>query len=151
MINIKNNKKIVIIFSLILLILIVIIMFFVFKNKNKADNNSNNFTNSVDEISDDSLLKKTSFEDRELSIKESLAKKFNVSSDQISVFIGRESENHINGAFFIENFSGTESFSGYFFAVLEDTINVVWADKGTVDCSIITSYNFPTEMAPECF
>jgi len=151
MINTKDNKKIIIIFLLIVLVLIASIVFFIFKNKNESSNNDNNFTNNVNEISSESLLKKTSFEDREISIKESLAKKFNVSSDQVSVFIGRESENHINGAFFIENFSDTESFSGYFFAVLEDTINVVWADKGTVDCSIITSYNFPTEMAPECF
>ncbi|HPT08427.1 MAG TPA: hypothetical protein PLE28_01890 [bacterium] len=146
MINFRDNKKIIIIFSLILVILIVVLIFFVFKK-----NSNNNLSNNPDGISNNSLLKQTSFADRETSIKESLAKKFNISSDQVSVFIGRESENHINGAFFIENYLGTESLSGYFFAVLKNSIDIVWADKGSVDCSIITSYNFPSEMAPECF
>ena len=145
--NIKSKKRIIIIFSLILVILLSIIVFIILKNKN----NSVNKILNKDVAKDDILINKTTFEERENLIKESLAGKFNSSIDKVSVFIARENGNYVNGAFFINNFSGDESFSGYFFAITDDGINIIWADKGSVDCSIITSYNFPKEMAPDCF
>lgn len=146
--NIKNSKKIIIIFSLILAILLLVIILFIFKNKNKFLEKKTNINISTE----NSLINKTTFEERENFIKQNLVDKFNLSSDQISIFIARENETHINGAFFVNSVSEGESFNGYFFAVVNDNkINIVWADKGNVDCSIMNSYNFPKEMAPNCF
>ena len=146
--NIKNLKKFIIIFSLILAVLLLIIIFFILKNKNKFTEEKNNINISTE----DSLINKTTFEEREDIIKQSLVDKFNLTPEQISVFIARENETHLNGAFFVNNVSEEESFNGYFFAVVNnDKINIVWADKENVDCSIINQYDFPKEMAPNCF
>jgi hypothetical protein len=146
--NIKNSKKIIIIFSLILAILLLIIIFFIFKNKNKAVKEKSNINTSTE----NTLMTETTFGEREDIIKQALIDKFDLSSDQLSVFIARENETHINGAFFVNGTSEENSFNGYFFAVVDNNkINIVWADKENVDCSIIDSYNFPKEMAPNCF
>lgn len=142
----ENKRKITVVFLSILAILLLILLFLILTKKNEDNKKLND-----NSYSKNSLLNQTSFSQREDLIKESLADKFDVNPDQISVFIGRESEKHVNGAFFIENFPETESFSAHFFASTNGKIDIVWADKGEVDCSLIVSRNFPPEMAPNCF
>jgi hypothetical protein len=92
------------------------------------------------------VYKATTYEERGMSVKESLARRLNVPETEIDVFIARESEQHMNGLFFMEGVS-----SGIFLAVVDNSIDIVWAGEGGIDCSVVHAYNFPKEMAPKCF
>jgi len=137
-----KNKKLLLIFLGI--IILILISFFLLIILNKKE--------SFQDISQkETFMEKVSFEEREDIIASILIEKFKVSEGNISVFIARESFTHINGIFFIENSNNEEIFEGSFFATVSDSINIVWADQGAINCQIIIQNNFPQEMAPSCF
>lgn len=93
-----------------------------------------------------SIYETSTHDERGLSIKESLVKMLGVPEAEIEVFIARESDEHINGIFFIKN-----KFDGSFLATVDESIDIVWAGEGAINCSAVHSYGFPREMAPHCF
>lgn len=139
----NKNKKIF--FSFLAVIIILVAIFLLIKDDQKKSSNINK-----EEISVDDFMEKTTFIEREDIIQDLLAKKYQL-NDGVEALIARESNNHINGVFFIENFNNEELFQGKFFATTDDYIDIIWAGQGEVDCSKIIYYNFPPEMASECF
>ncbi len=138
-----NKKKLIIIAILgLFLLLLAIFSLYYFNQKNN---------NKIEIKIEENIFNNYSFEDRESFIEKQLIKKFNVKEDNISVFIGRESEKHISGLFFIENYKNKEYFNGSFFIYIDNKLNIVWADEGDINCEIIKQYSFPQEMAQSCF
>ena len=138
-----NKKNLIIVSSLFIFLLITIFVFFSYSNKDKSA--------KVELKPEENFFSDYSFEERENFIKEQLVKKFNIKEDSLSVFIGRESEKHINGLFFIENYKNKDFYNASFYVYIDNKLNIVWADEQEVDCSIIKKYEFSEEMAPFCF
>lgn len=139
----NKNKKFLLLFLAIVIVLIVVIVFIDFQRKEEKTLIFNDFT-------EEGLMFETSFEEREVIIKNLLSKKYQ-DNKEIEVFIAREEESHINGLFFINNYNNQEVFRGKFFAIVDKNIEIVWSGDGQIDCSILNSYSFPQEMAPDCF
>ncbi len=97
-----------------------------------------------------SFVEETTFIERENIIKGLLADKYGVDKG-VEVFIARESDSHINGVFFIENYNNEELFRGKFFAKADNSLDIIWSGGGQIECPAIVNNNFPVEMAPECF
>ncbi|MFA5644453.1 MAG: hypothetical protein WC928_02915 [Patescibacteria group bacterium] len=139
----KINKKFLILF---LLLVVLILSFFIFVNYKKNINKD-----LVSSSGKNNVEAEKSFEEREAIIKEELSKKFSVSSDKITVLIGRESEKHISGLFSVKDFRELAIFSGVFYAKVSQEIEIIWAGDGSPDCENIKKEGFSQEMAPNCF
>lgn len=140
----NKNKKIFFIFLAIIIVLIALIL--VITSKREQNIGEQNGEGDVTK----NFIEKTTFEEREDIIKNLLMNKYKA-DEGVEVLIARESDNHINGIFFIENMNNEEFFQGKFFAIINQSIEVVWSGDGPVDCEIISRYNFPLEMAQGCF
>lgn len=139
----NKNKKLLLLFLAVIIVLVVVIVFIASQRGEKKLLNFNN-------ISQNNPISEMRFEEKEDIIKSLLSKKYQNSAD-LEVLIARESEEHINGLFFINNYNGQDVFRGKFFAVINKDISIVWSGEGPIDCSVLNSYSFPQEMAPECF
>jgi hypothetical protein len=131
----KTKKLVFLILGLILILLIVILI--ITRIKKDAET-------GVDEKS--SVYELVTYEERTISIEEALAEMFDTLETKVEVFIARETEKHISGIFFIEN-----EPERFFLAVIDQDIEVVWVGEEEIDCSVVDSYDFPKEMAPNCF
>lgn len=160
---------------LVFIVIIIFVLIIVFKKNDINGNIQYNQDIQAKNLKNETM-QNISFEDREKIIKKKLVDKFKVSEDQLSVHIARESDIYISGIFMIDkNFNlnnsninnnsnnntdnddvdiekeeGDNIDIGNFFAIIENDINIVWADNN-IDCSVINKYNFPKEMAPTCF
>lgn len=160
---------------LVFIVIIIFVLIIVFKKNDINGNIQYNQDIQAKNLKNETM-QNISFEDREKIIKKKLVDKFKVSEDQLSVYIARESDIYISGIFMIDkNFNlnnsninnnsnnnidnddvdiekeeGDNIDIGNFFAIIENDINIVWADNN-IDCSVINKYNFPKEMAPTCF
>lgn len=138
----KNAKKII--FGLIiLLILALILLVFINNNKNKK----NNFKN---EDVKNTFLIEVSYAERVEIIKDILSKKYLVDTENSSVLIARELPGFINGVFINPNLSDGRG-QIYFYAIFDKKIEIVWSGISDPDCSILKKYNFPSEMAVNCY
>jgi hypothetical protein len=142
----NKNKKLIFIFLAVIIIFIVVVLFIKSRGEKQIELSYNPDSKKTPE----SFIEKTTFLERESAIKTLLAGKYKVGGE-VEVFIARETDRHINGLFFIENYNNEDVFRGVFFVTIDSSAEIVWSGQGDIDCPLIKSKGFPAEMAPECF
>lgn len=138
-----EKKKKIILGIVFLLILTLVLLTFIVINKN------NNNSQSVDK-NKENFLNQVSFEERGNIIKNILSQKFSVSSEESSVLIARELPGYVSGVFLNPNLKEGRG-QIYFYAVVDKNVDIIWSGTSDPDCSILQKYNFPQEMAVNCY
>lgn len=84
----------------------------------------------------------------EQAITEAMAAKYSKTTSETDLSINMIDENHASGVVIFEG----EVAGGWWLAAKQNGNWIIVADgNGTVMCSDIDAYNFPTDMVPECW
>ncbi len=139
----KMSKKILISLGLIVVLALILLLIITSLKNNKNDKTSNN--------KKETFFENNSFTERENIIKNILAEKFSISSENSSVIIARETPGFINGVFLSDKLVDKNQNKVYFYAITSNNdVEIVWYGEGDPDCQIMTKYNFPKEMSGNC-
>lgn len=87
------------------------------------------------------------FSDKEL-LQAAFSKKYGYRSEEVEIEINKNADPYFSGGV---HFSG-EMGGGWFLAYKQNNQMIIVADgNGTVPCENIEPYDFPTDLAPECW